>query len=221
MNPLLRAVCLLCTALALVCLPYKAGADHPSTATQRDAVRSQPYKKGRISFQVVSGALFSPVCFASEHQVFDYVQTNLRIGRMLNCPAGSDSVFRGNLEAILELSNSHIYKGSGNYIGGVTGLVRYNFVQPDARLVPYMQGGGGIVYTDAYKDESQTAIGQAIEFTLQASLGLHRLIGKDWSLDIEAMFHHISNAGLSDRNHGVNAIGGFVGLTYFYDKLWR
>jgi len=77
------------------------------------------------------------------------------------------------------------------------------------------------VYTDAYKDYSQNAIGQAIEFTPQASLGLHYLIDKKWSIDTEAMFHHISNAGLSERNRGINSFGGFIGLTYFFDRLWK
>ena len=62
---------------------------------------------------------------------------------------------------------------------------------------------------------------EAIEFTPQASLGLHYLINKKWSIDAEAMLHHISNAGLSERNRGINALGGFIGLTYFFDRLWK
>ena len=109
----------------------------------------------------------------------------------------------------------------GNYIGGITALLRYNFVQPGWRLVPYVHGGVGIVYTDAYKDKTQRAIGQAIEFTPQCSLGFRYLIKKNWSLDAEAMFHHISNAGLDKRNRSINAIGGFVGVTYFFDEIWK
>ncbi len=61
----------------------------------------------------------------------------------------------------------------------------------------------------------------AIEFTPQASLGLHYLFDKKWSIDTEAMFHHISNAGQSERNRGINAFGGFIGLTYFFDRFWK
>ncbi len=56
---------------------------------------------------------------------------------------------------------------------------------------------------------------EAIEFTPQASLGLHYLIDEKWSIDAEAMFHHISNAGLAERNRGINALGGFIG-TYLF-----
>ena len=75
--------------------------------------------------------------------------------------------------------------------------------------------GAGIVYNDIYKDRSQSIIGQSIEFTPQASLGLHYLINHNWSVELEAMYHHISNAGLENgRNVGVNALGGLLGVTY-------
>jgi hypothetical protein len=35
------------------------------------------------------------------------------------------------------------------------------------------------------------------------------------------MFHHISNASIANRNDGVNALGGFIGATYYFDKLWQ
>jgi outer membrane protein W len=99
---------------------------------------------------------------------------------------------------------------------GLTALIRYNFVQPSAKLFPYAQGGVGIVYTDAYKDLSQDAIGQSIEFTPQGSVGIRYLIHPNWSVDAEAMYHHISNANLAGRNDGINAFGGFIGLTYYF-----
>jgi hypothetical protein len=38
-----------------------------------------------------------------------------------------------------------------------------------------------------------------------------------WSLDAEAMFHHISNAVMASKNDGINAFVGFIGLTYFFN----
>jgi len=81
----------------------------------------------------------------------------------------------------------------------------------------YAQAGPGIVYTDAHEDLSQCLIGNAIEFTPQFSLGAHYLLSKNWSIDGEVMFHHISNAGMDeDRNVGVNSLGGFIGLSYSF-----
>jgi hypothetical protein len=197
-----------------------AGVEMSAPAALRPALEDDRYIEDRITFQVVSGALFSPVGLGPDHPTFNYAQTNLRLGWMLNSP-GQDHPLRGNFEAIIELSTSGIFNGFGDIIIGPTALVRYNFVQPDWKVVPYIQAGAGIVYTDAYEDRTQDAIGQAIEFTPQASVGAKFLVAKDWSVDVEGMFHHISNASIANRNDGVNALGGFIGATYYFDKLWK
>jgi len=179
------------------------------------------FKEDRISLQVVSGALFSPIGVGPDAPTFNYAQTNLRLGWMLNTPNPEGGFFAGNWEALIELSGSGIFDGPGDIIIGPTALVRYNFVQPGWKVVPYVQGGVGIVYTDAYEDRTQDAIGQAIEFTPQASVGLRVLVAEDWSVDLEGMFHHISNAGMSERNDGTNALGGLIGATYRFDKVWE
>jgi len=171
------------------------------------------YAKGRLSLQLVSGALFSLTNLPEDSPVFNYAQTNLRLGWMWTDPGCRDDILRGNWEGLVELSNSIIFKGFGNYIGGITALIRYNFVEPDWKAIPYVQAGAGIVYNDAYRDKTQQAIGQAIEFTPQFSVGCRFLIARNWSLDVEGMFHHISNAGLSERNRSINAMGGFLGVT--------
>lgn len=190
-------------------------------ADEISAVDSVPttgiHTKGRISLQLVSGALFSLRGFPVDSPALSYAQTNLRLGWMLGTPGTDRSVLRGNWEGLVELSNSIIFKGPGNYIGGITGLLRYNFVQPDLDLIPYIQGGVGIVYNDVYEDDTQQAIGQAIEFTPQCSIGVHYLIDKNWAAAAEGMFYHISSAGMSKRNNSLNSLGGFIGVTYFFD----
>jgi len=140
MNLLIKTLSLLC-AVVVVSLPCYAEADDVSNSKREAIAQSEIFTEDRISFQIVSGVLFSPFALASRTPVLDYAQTNLRIGWMLNNPKQSESILRGNVEAIVELSNSIIYKGFGNYIGGITALIRYNFVQPDSQLIPYIQGG--------------------------------------------------------------------------------
>jgi opacity protein-like surface antigen len=101
-------------------------------------------------------------------------------------------------------------------VTGPAALLRYNFVQPEARLIPYVQGGAGIAWNDAYRNQHQIAIGEAVEFTLQAGVGVHYLLSKNWAVGAEADFYHISNAGLARRNAGINAVGGSVGVTYYF-----
>jgi hypothetical protein len=167
---------------------------------------------------MVSGALFSPVIKTGSRPDLHYIQTNLRLIWGLDPDLTSQKLdWKGNFDAIFELTHSWIFEGAGNVISGMTGLVRYNLPSHTERWFPYIQAGVGFVYTDAYKDRSQNLIGQAVEFNPQFSMGLHYLINKNWALDGEAMFHHISNAGMAEgRNAGVNAVGGFLGVTRYF-----
>ncbi len=176
------------------------------------------FPKNGVHLQLVSGPLFSSHIFSNGVKVTNVWQTDVRLGWIFTRPLLNESLFRGNFEAIFELANAWIYHGPGNYYGGITALLRYNFVQPGARLVPYAQIGAGIIYNDMYKDETQNAIGQAIEFTPQAGLGFHYLFKEKWSINVEGIYHHISNAGLARRNTGLNSFGGLIGVTYFFDR---
>lgn len=175
-----------------------------------------PYTMGRFSIQAVAGAVYSPFLINQDRTTVNYVQTDVRFGWMLNTAAGA-STFRGNFQALAEISNSFVIKGPGNYISGVTGLLRYNFVQPDARLVPYVQAGVGVVLTDIHKyEDGYHLTSQALNFTPQGSVGVRYMAGKNWSIDMEAMFHHLSNASLGDYNAGINSGGILIGFTYFF-----
>ena len=74
--------------------------------------------------------------------------------------------------------------------------------------------GIGILYNDIYRDRSQDLIGNSIEFTPQGGMGLRLPIDKRISIDTEFIYHHISNADISERNVGVNGVGIFIGITY-------
>jgi hypothetical protein len=156
-----------------------------------------------------------------DYPTFNYAQTNLRFGWMADDPSKSRYFGMGNFELLFELSNSFIFEGFGNYIRGFTLLGRYNLLLPNPRWALYFQLGVGAVVNDAYRDTSQTEIGQAVEFTPQASIGLRYFIARDWTLDVEAMFHHMSNAYFAERNDSINSVGGFLGITYFFGRPWH
>lgn len=178
---------------------------------------AQIYTRGRISIQFVTGVLFGHrILIQAERPDFDYFPINLRCGWMLNTPGSQKSFFRGNFDALFEVTYSSIFNGPGDYFLGITALIRYNFVQPDAKLIPYAQFGAGVVFTDAHKVLTQNVIGQSIEFTPQISIGFHYSVAENWTFDFEGMFHHVSNAGLAVRNDGLNSFGAFAGFTHFF-----
>ena len=179
------------------------------------------FTKNRLSLQFVWGKLYSPFLVATDSPEFDYSQVNLRCGWMIDDPTQRKYFLRGNFEALLELTYSRVIKGPGNYLAGAGAMIRYNVVYPGSIIRPFIQLGGGIVMTDVHKDRSQDLIGQSYQFDLRVSVGLRLSVARNWSIDLEGMYNHISNGGLSERNDGVNAGGVLIGVTYFFDKRWQ
>jgi lipid A 3-O-deacylase len=174
-----------------------------------------PFAKGNTEFQLGVGAFYS---FGNESEVRPRIVDvggAARLGWMLTDVA-SDGWCRGNWEFLAEVYGGGIVEGPGDVIIGATLLLRYNFVQEGSRWVPYFQLGGGGVYSDAHEDEVQRAIGSEYSFNLQGGFGLRYLCSDRCAVYIEALYRHISNAGMADRNLGSNAVGGFVGLSYFF-----
>lgn len=146
----------------------------------------------------------------------DYVIDSARFGIMLYNPRGP-GLLRGNFEFLGEVFGGYIFHGPGDVLAGVSMFLRYNFIQPGARVVPYYQFGGGGVYTDiAHGPEGGNAIGADFEFNLQSILGMRVLLNRKWSINLEGSYRHISNAGLADPNYGIDQVGGAIGVGYSF-----
>ncbi len=207
-----------CLVGNLVCPQLARGDNSYTSGYKIKTVGLNDFSRGETSIQVMAGTYTAPVLtlIFPKTPDLDYDQLDVRFGWMLTDPKDQPSIFRGNYEALLELTNSAIQKGPGSFISGSNLLLRYNFVQPGTRLVPYVQGSAGLVYNDVYKDKRQEAIGEAIEFMLGLDVGSHVFITRHWCIDVEGDYQHISNAGLASRNYGNNAFGLLAGITYFF-----
>ncbi len=164
-------------------------------------------KTGLFSAQVMSGYVVSPVIKPRRRPDLNYMMLDARIEWLR---------LNRNFSSYMELTYSKTTKGARGYMAGFTFLVRYNF-NHSTSLNPYLQFGAGLLYNDIYKDRSQDLIGNNIEFNPQLSIGISHRISSHIFLDTEAIFHHVSNAGLKrGRNVGVNGIGLLVGITYAF-----
>jgi hypothetical protein len=54
------------------------------------------------------------------------------------------------------------------------------------------------------------------EFNLQGGFGVQYYLRDNLALSCEGRYIHISNAGLSDDNYGLNALMGMMGVTFFF-----
>ena len=169
------------------------------------------FHPGRKEANFGVGTLFSPMVVTQGRPTVDYTFGYAQLGFMVTEIAGS-GILRGNLELAPEFFAAGIYENTGHYIVGGTLYIRYNFIQPGWRLIPYFQCGGGSVYTDM----SHIYDGMNYNFNVGGSAGLRYLFTRHCSMNIEYRFQHISNANLWSRNVGENTGGPVVGLSYFF-----
>jgi hypothetical protein len=163
-----------------------------------------------FSVQVLAG--FSASSDLGPVADFDYEPFNVRGGIVLRPDHQSMLLPMGDVTCLLDLMIANP-RDFGSIIAGPSVLLRKDLRPSEASLIPYIQAGGGMVYTDADNDRSQRIIGRSWEFLLQAGLGGHYRISDKWLLDVEGGYQHISNARLASRNWGSNNFGVVVGFT--------
>lgn len=170
------------------------------------------YARGTSEFEVLGGYFTSVNEATRKRPQVDFALSTVRLGWMLN--NARSGIFLGNEEFMIEGFAGPILEGPGSVMAGATLILRHNFVAHDgAFFVPYFQiGAGGLISDAANDDRVQFGIGSTLEFNLQSSLGARWRLNRAWSLNTEFGYRHISNAGLSSRNGGVDAVGGFVGF---------
>jgi lipid A 3-O-deacylase len=87
--------------------------------------------------------------------------------------------------------------------------LKWNFAAHGS-VVPYVDIGGGTLFTNVKVPEGTSHV----NFTTSGALGVHFLRGKyNWSAEVRYM--HISNAGISRPNPGINTIQVRLGLGRF------
>jgi opacity protein-like surface antigen len=165
----------------------------------------------KYELSLTSGAMFSPIGADRGRHTVDYTLSGLQFGWMLSEP-GHAGWYRGNWEFALEAMGGTVFKGRGSYLVGGTVWGRYNFIQPGWHVVPYVQAGGGAEATDF----DQRLIGETFNFNLDVGAGARVIVARNWALQVECRYQHLSNAKLSKHDVGINAVGPMIGLSYFF-----
>lgn len=140
--------------------------------------------------------------------IFD---AGLRYGWVLLDSHGA-SFLRGRFEYAIDAVPLYVIFQPRNtaYGIGVNPLnLKWNF-ERHGRVVPYAELSGGLIFTN-HDVPPRTS---SVNFTPSAAFGFHYLADKfAWTL--EARYFHISDAGLSALNPGINSFEMRVGLGKF------
>lgn len=169
------------------------------------------FQRNNYELSLSSGAMFSPIGADKGRHTVDYSLSRLQLGWMLT-DIHASGWLRGNLELLGEAMGGEVFQGRGSYIAGGSMWVRYNFVQPDWRFIPYVAVGAGAEGTDM----DQRLIGENFNFNLDIAVGVRCFVAQRWALEAECLYQHISNATIARHDLGINAVGPMLGVSYFF-----
>jgi opacity protein-like surface antigen len=144
-------------------------------------------------------------------QYHDLALASISYGQVLGPVLGADHWYGGNYELRLEAFGGSQYSPTTDFVFGVTPHLRYDFAT-GTRWVPFVDAGAGLTATDI----SRPDLSNTFEFNLQVGAGLHCRLSPHWALTVEERYFHISDAGLTHPNHGLNGAMGMIGLTRFF-----
>ena len=128
---------------------------------------------------------------------------------------GGPWFLRGNTDVTFSGSYTVIPQGPESYYASFMTGARYNFVQPNWRIAPYLEGRVGCGFTDARGPEGKLyAQGEDFTFTFWMGGGLRYNFDPRYSVSAGIAYMHISNLYLSNDayNYGINVFGPTIGM---------
>lgn len=133
------------------------------------------------------------------------------------------SFLRGNTDFTVGGSYTVITRGPESHYAALITALRRNFVQPNWRIVPYLEGRIGVGFTDAKGPQGVPyAQGQDFTFTFILGGGVRHNITPRYGISTGIAYMHISNLYLSEPkvpNWGINVLGPTFGVNIGLGKL--
>jgi hypothetical protein len=125
-------------------------------------------------------------------------------------------IFRGNTDFSFSGSYTAIPRGAETRYFAFDYGIRRNFIPPRSRIVPYVEGRGGIGNIDARGPRGvEYAQGQDMTFTLMVGSGARYNFSPRYSVSAGVTYMHVSNFYLSEPRYedfGINVYGPMVGI---------
>lgn len=134
-----------------------------------------------------------------------------RVGMVLTDPLGS-GWWQGNVEVLVEPLFARFTQPFDAEAAGGSLVVKYNFLS-FGRWMPFWDAGGGMVWTNLAPRIPEEST--QFQFVLETGPGIHYFVTKRVTVTTGVRFHHMSNAGLGERNTGINAVLSYIGVSVF------
>jgi hypothetical protein len=136
---------------------------------------------------------------------------SLSYGHMLGHTSGESHWYRGNVEFRAELFTGAQFSPSSEWLVGLTPHLRYNFAT-GTHWIHFVDVGAGVTATGIGAPD----LSGTFEFNLQAGTGIQWFLKDNLGLTLEARYVHLSCAGISRPNLGLNGVTGMLGVTIFF-----
>jgi len=166
---------------------------------------------GAHEFQVWSGGGHSVPGGTRDTGVWN---VGVRYGWILTRPHGP-GFLKGRFEYVVDAVPVFVIwqKANTAYGAGVNPLgLKWDFATR-ASVVPYLELNGGTLFTSTEVPPGTSQV----NFTSAAAFGVH-LLGKKYAWTLEARYMHISNAGLTSPNPGINTVQVRLGIGKFWHR---
>jgi lipid A 3-O-deacylase len=192
-------------ALLAVCSQAFGGVEQSRVATITEELDPQ-----RFEFALESGYLFGAINPPADYQILaEFLTARLRWGVVQH------GWLRGYNQFYFSAVAEPILRGIENHYFGFNFGMRYNFVRPGSRLVPYISGGVGAGGIDSHP-EIPGGQGQDFTFNILSAAGISYSVNDHWKINVGALYEHLSNGGQTDPNPSLNLFGPQVGVTYSF-----
>lgn len=188
----------------------KTQIESPGGAAPWEAGVGEGFRSSVHTLTVEAGAVQGLGIFGSL-QAHDLALLSVSYGHMLWNTMGQGHFYKGNWEIRGELFGGAQFSPGSEWVVGLTPHLRYNFAT-GTRFIPFIDGGAGVTATSIRAPD----LSNTFEFNLQGTVGVHVFLRDNVALTLEARLFHLSCAGISNPNRGLNGVGGVIGLTYMF-----
>ena len=195
------------SALFCVVTPLQAGNDFASHRLRDRGELDAPTWEIAAETAYLWGSLANPNSYEVGAQ---FITARMRLGAIER-----DGFMRGYNQVYFLAMAQPVFRGPENFYYGISAGLRYNFVQPGSRFIPYISGGVGLGWIDSHA-EIFGAQGQDFTFNIVTAIGVSYKVNENLKITVGGLYEHLSNAGQTDPNPSLNLFGPQVGLTYSF-----